>query len=309
ELSIGLPRHAAKRFEHVLKVRPTKLALWVFLGQARYAQRQYAKALSALRRGEKLGKHLVGYWLLRARCLLAQKDNARAIAVLSRAYRSLPKAHQLLREKAIVLAEMQLFSAAKDVGLRYLARVPKDPYGYLLVGEALRRAGAHRSAISIFERALLRFPKRTDLMRRLAYSYAHERQHGTAARLFSKAARFGADAHYEAAEQYRLAGHFRRALQHNGKVSRKDRRLRQRLAIAVAAQRWSLAAALVADMKTAGIRDDTTRYLCAIALLRAGQPKQAKMLAQAIETSSYAVSAKRLTAACDRCERDSRYCH
>jgi tetratricopeptide (TPR) repeat protein len=308
ELSIGLRAHAAKRFAYVLRVRPTKLALWVFLGQARYATKQFAKALAALRRGEKTGKTLPAYWLLRARCQLSLKRPAAAISVLNRAYRLLPKAHQLLREQAVVLAEMQLFSAAKRAGLRYLAHAPKDPYGYLLVGEALRRAGAYPAAITIFERALLRFPTRTDLIARLAYSYAHQRQHATAARLFARATRLGAAMHYEAAEQYRLAGRFRRALAENGKVSGKARQLKQRMAIVVAAERWSLAAALVPALRRAGIQSDTMRYLGALALLRAGQPAEAKAVAQRIAAGPYASSAKRLIAACDRCSLDSRYC-
>ncbi len=308
ELSTGLPASAAARFEYVLKVRPTKLALWIFLGQARYATKQHAKALEALRRGEKVGKKLAAYWLLRARCQLALKRPAKAIAVLQRAYGLLPTEHQLLRDQAVVLAEMQLFSAAKETGMRYLAKAPKDPYGYLLVGEALRRAGAYPAAIAVFERALLRFPKRTDLILRLAHTYAHQRRHGTAARLFARATRFGADAFYEAAEQYRLAGRFCRALAANGKVSQPARRLKQRMTIAVAAGRWSLAAALIPALRGAGAQTDTMRYLGALALLRAGRPGEAAELARTLGGGAYAGSAGRLIAACKRCREDPRYC-
>ena len=308
DLQLGRYRRAAGRFREVLALRATKVAVWLYLGQARYSLKDYRGALEALRRGEKVGQKMAGYWVLRGRCLLKLKRPHEAYLTFAAALQRFPGDRQLQREHVLALVELKLFSTALGQGRQYLRRVPDDPAGYLLLGEALRRAGDLQGAARILEQGRLRFADDLQILVRLAYTYAGKGMPVTAARLFERASlRDPAQAH-AAAEQYRLGRRFRDALRLNGRVTDRERKLRQRLALLVAAGRWQLAATLDRDLRAAGALDDAGRYLLAYAKLRAGSLAEADALAAAIRDPAYAASAGRLRRSVVRCKKTPWQC-
>jgi tetratricopeptide (TPR) repeat protein len=303
DLQRGRYRAAASRFRKVLKLQATKVAVWLYLGQALYSLKDYDGALRALGRGRKVGAKMPGYWVLKERCLLSLKRPHRAYVVVQQALQRFPDDPQLLREQALILVELKLFSAALRQGRRYLRKVPDDPYSYLILGEALRKAGGRDGAIQVLEQGRIRFPGSLEILARLAFTYAEKRMPVTAGRLFERASALDPALAYEAAEQYRIGSKLRDALRLNGMIVDQRRKLRQRLAILVAAERWHLTAALEEPMRGAGLLRDADRYLIAYARLRAGDLVGAEQLASVIKERSYLGSVRRLKAAIARCRK------
>ena len=146
------------------------------------------------------------------------------------------------------------------------------------------------------------------ILARLAFTYAENKMPITAGRLFERASALDPALAYEAAEQYRIGGKLRDSLRINGMILDQKRKLRQRVAILVAAERWHLTAALQGQMQRAGLLRDADRYLIAYARLRAGDLDGAEQLASGIKDHSYVGSARRLQAAIIRCRKGPWYC-
>ena len=306
DLQLGRPAAAARLFRKVLAQRATKVAVWLYLGQALFAQKDYLAALAALKKGRKVGANMPGYWVLMGRSQLHLKRPHSAYLTFARAARRFPRDRQIQRERLLVLVELKLFSAALDQGRRYLAAAPDDPHGYLLLGEALRKAGGLDEAIRVLEQARVRFLGNARVLARLAHAYAQKQMPLAAARLLERAALVDQRHAHQAAEQYRLARRWRDALRCNGLISEQHKKLRQRLAVLVAAERWPLAAALAAPLAAAGPLRDSDRYLLAHALLRAGRLDEADRLAAAITDTTFSDSAARLRSTIARQRRAGR---
>jgi predicted Zn-dependent protease len=274
----NLAGEAIPHFKKVLSLKPNQTAAWLYLGQAYFRREKYREALDALVRGDKIGQKIPSYFQLLARVEKALGRPQDSYDTLERALRRFPNEHELLREEALLLVNAGLYLAALEKGQEYLARRPEDRNGYLILGEALRSAGRPREAAVILEWAVLRFNQDPEVLARLAFSYATDRRWLAAARLFTRSTRLGGDFAHEAAEHFRLAGKLREALEQNALVQNLEKRLRQRLALYIEAERFARAAALDRLLVAAQALDDTTRYRLAYAHLRTGNLDRAKDL-------------------------------
>ncbi len=269
---------AVRRFEGVLEARPTKAAVWLYLGQARYALQQFTLALQALDRGRGIGYKVPGYFVLRARTLVALKQAQAAFGTLAEGLGLSPDHPDLLREQALILIDLHLYAAARKKADAYLAasRDKHDVVPYLVLSEALRRAGAFNEAIPLLEEARLRRPGDRRVMAGLAYTYAEAGRHWTAARLFEDLARTDPTYAFEAADQYRLAGRNRDAFRMNGRVLDLKKKLKQRLAIAVAGGRFGIGCDLGSELESSASLSDSLLYELAYSCLHAGATEQAE---------------------------------
>ena len=268
----GRPHEASSAFGEVLRLRPTRTAVWLYLAQARYANGRPQQALTALASGEARGRQLPAFHALKARCLRELGRSADAHAALEVGLSHFPADSGLLREKVGVLLELGLSFAARTTGEALLAQgdVP-DPWAYAALAEAHTRAGDVASAVALLERARLRFAGDSAIGRRLAHAYAHAGLHGQAGRLLEGLAWKDPELAFEAADQYRLAGRFASALRCNGKVLSSAQRIPQRAAILARAGRADEALALLDGLMEGGWLDDGLRPALAAAALQAGR--------------------------------------
>ncbi len=257
----------------------------------------------ALLRGELAGGKLPAYFRLLAQ---AQERAGRAEAAfetLEEGWRRFPDRPELLRQQALLLVAQGLFLAALDRASQYLARRPDDRAAHLVLGEALRSAGRPREAAVLLEEAALRFEDDAEVAARLALAYARAGHHLASGRLFARAVDLGGDYAYEAAEELRAAGRLSEALRYNARVPDAPRRLRQRLATHLAAERFARAAALDGPLAAAGALDDVTSYRLAYAHLRAGDLDRAEALCGRVEDPGLAPDVARLLEAVDERRR------
>ncbi len=273
------PGQAVERFRRVLAIKPNQTAIWLYLGQALYQSGRYRESLEALDRGKSIGRKLASYFRLRARVQQQLDRIDGAYGTLEQGRRLFPQEHDLVLEQALLLVRQGLYTAALKKGEQYLGLRPDDRNGYLVLGEALRRAGRPRQAARVLEQAHLRFPGDPDVLARLGLAHAADGRLRVAARLLSIAARVKPEYAFSSAEYYRLAGRFEWAIEINARVPDPAQRLSQRLAIHVGRESFDRAAALEPLLRSAGAMDELNQYRLAYANLRVGDLERARQLA------------------------------
>jgi len=289
------PAEAIPHFLRVLELRPNRIAVWLYLGQAYVETEQYKLAVDALYRGEPVGLKLPSYFRLRARAEQAAGWIEEAYDTLDYAVIHLPDHPELVREQALLLAREGLYAAALSKGEWYLALQPEDRDGYLILGEALRSSGRPREAAAILEQAALRFDQDPDVVARLALAHASDGRHLAAARLFARATRLGGEYAFEAADQFRATGRLREALEQNARVARPARRLAQRLDLYLATERFDRAAALHGPLEQSGaLESGTPAYRLAYAHLRTGELDRAEALCKRVSDPDLQDSVRKL---------------
>ena len=273
------PEQAVEHFRRVLAIKPNQTAIWLYLGQALFQCGRYRESLEALDRGKSIGRKLASYYRLRARAQQHLDRIDDAYRTLEQGRRRFPREHGFVLEQALLLVHQGLYTAALKKGGQYLGLRPDDRDGYLVLGEVLRRAGRPRQAARVLEQARLRFPNDPDVLARLGFAHAADGRLRVAARLLSIAARVKPEYAFSAAEYYRLAGRFERAIEINARVPDPAQRLSQRLAIHVGSESFDRAAALELLLRSAGAMNELNRYRLAYANLRAGELERARQLA------------------------------
>jgi len=308
ELSRERYAAAADRFESVLTVRPDRTAVWLYLAQARFATGDLAGAQEALRAGESVGRDLAGYYVLRARTEEGLGLQSEAWTTLEAGRAQHPDDLEIHRERTLHRIRLGLHGAAGASAREYLARAEHDPFAWLVAGSALREAGQSEEAVLILEEARLRFPGETELTAQLAHAYARQGHHRSAAGLFEQLSLGGVAFAFEAADQFRLAGQARAALRWNARVADPERKLPQRVAILVAAERYDLALTLQAPLDAHGLLDDAMAYHLAYAAVATDRYDLATTLTDSITDDGYASLVTSLRRTIDACEKDPARC-
>ncbi|MFH1463775.1 MAG: hypothetical protein ABIO70_05240 [Pseudomonadota bacterium] len=278
----GQDAEAVWLLRHALELQPERVSVHLYLAQSLHALGQPEACHRELLAGEGAGESLPAYFALRAR---VEQDLGRLPDAFHTTARDLelhPEAVLLAREQALVLLRLGLLEAAREPAHRYLAARPEDPAAWLLLAEALRRAGDLSRANLLLEQAMLRFPADVEVVSRLAYGYALAGQPVAATRLFLRAQAIEPRFAFEIAEQERVAGHPVRALHFNAEVADEPRKLGQRLGIYVGMERWDLAASLLPLLRDQPWLDDTQRYQLACACHLTGRDEEVRELAEDI---------------------------
>jgi tetratricopeptide (TPR) repeat protein len=176
-----------------------------------------------------------------------------------------------------LLAEAGLHRAAADVGLAWLEQPGVGLDDFLAAAEALGRANAHAEAATILDRAMARYPDEPRLMALQSKSLLDRGQTYAAALLLERAAMMTPERALDAAELYRRAGIFDRALRMNARVPDAKLKLRQRVGLLVELERFEEVAALGERVLRTGLgADDTVVYAMAFAAWQVGDFPEAE---------------------------------
>lgn len=299
---------AVEALSEVAREQPQRTAVWLYLGQALYYEKRYPEALEALRRAVDVGKDMKGYHVLLSRAELASGDAVAARQTLIDGMKKYPGERTLLRDMTLLYAQHGLFRTAVEVGRRYLQAADGEVFAYLLVADAMRNAGATEAALPVLEEAHLVAPDSEEVLSRLAYAYAEAEKPYPAARLFERLTRRGHGYAFETAEQYRILGRTRLALQFNARVPEAKRKVTQRIAILLGDESFFQVSGLVAEAQRAGALDDATRYRLAYAAIRARKLEVAESLLAGISEPALESSKKRLDEVLDRCREQPVLC-
>jgi tetratricopeptide (TPR) repeat protein len=231
--------------------------------------------------------------LVLAQAAWACGRGVQAFDTLQAGERAHPAEPEFLRQQALLLATLQLYQPAAEVGSRLLSRGDARPEDVLLLAETLRRAGQTEQALLVLDQGLLRFPDYLGLRVQAAgVALAADRPRVAAGQLEVVAA---ADPEYadEAAEAWRRAGELSAALRLNSQVVDPLVKGRQRLGLLLEAEAWESAAALQERLDRLGlIEEGPVAYGLAYARFQAGDWARAEdLLDRIVDPATFRLAA------------------
>lgn len=301
--------NATQRLNKAIELGEQRSLVFLGLAQSYYYQKQFAQALSALDRAHPVygGTH-AGY-LMAAQCHWSLGDHGRALSVLDRGQREFSDTLPLIRQAVLYLVEIKLYHQAiikSDALLRHTEITQSD---MLAVAHALRSAGQSHQVIMFLERAQLYHPTSARLTELLAHSYLAVNKAYTAGTLFERLAHHEPKYAYEAAQSYKSAKRFVRALELNTKVPDTDKRFKQRLSILVDDGRFFEVGAMEKTLERLDLlKDDEIRYALAYAHFKAASGQRAKRHLNAIESTALLDQVSALRRSIVACEESGWKC-
>jgi tetratricopeptide (TPR) repeat protein len=273
--------------------------LQLYLAHCHLALGRYDDALTALKKTQSLAKRVMARGLLLARALIAKKQLNEAYRVLRAIASRFAKSARPAVELAALCQRLKMRTEARRWAKAALARGLNGDEALALT----QLLHLDRKAAPLLETLVAMFPKDATLISHLAYAYAAWERSYAAAKLFERAVDLGGDFAFEAADQFRLAGRYDRALRLNGRVSKRSRRLEQRLAIVVGAGAMGRVLALAETLKKLGQWDDATRYRVAYAHFALGQADQAATILRGLLAGPYGKAARSMLSVLGRAEK------
>ncbi|WP_244907535.1 tetratricopeptide repeat protein [Nitrosomonas aestuarii] len=264
--------HAAKdSLQSAVKSGQADSVIFVYLAQAHYSLKDYRSTIQAI---DKSGAHAekANLITLKAQAHWHLEEPAAAINALNEGIRLFPQDYGFLRRKVFYFVELQLFHEATQLGRRYLAQSKAAAEDYIAIGNALRLSRQYKEALDILEIARLQFNNNQMVAKLLAHTYLDQGQLNSAAFILEQAALLNPDLLSEAAEVYRRANRFHKALTLNEGVQDQKIKLKQRLSILLALKQFERAANMESALYRTGLLEDQhVRYALAYAYFSSGR--------------------------------------
>lgn len=270
-LNLQQPEAAVAAFDKAIAAGQTEPTIYLYLAQAQFGLERYADVLKTLDRAGTAFDTLPAVFLMSAQAQWLLKDQTRAFATLADGSRRFPANTQFLRREVFFLMELGLYQEAAARGQRYLAVAEGKEEDYVAIGNALKRARQFDSALIFLESARMKFPTSENVVKVLAATYLENGQPLAAGELMYRAALVNPALKPEAAELFRRAKLYARALAVNAEIADQSLKLKQRLGILIELGRFAevrgMEAALV---RTRLLDDEDVRYALAYAQFKEG---------------------------------------
>ena len=294
---------AIDHLDNAIRHGQTDESIFIHLAQAHFALRNWAKTIQMVRNADETGRDIPDLYLMKA-------ESQRKLDRLSAAWETLVAGREQFeddekfhRQQVFLLVEMGLYREAMRRGKAYLDRGEEtSPDDYIAVAEAFRRAGEHGRAQILLERARMEHPNHTTLTVHLAHAYIGGGQLVAGGELLQVAAESERKHLSEAAEVFRRAGAYERALYLNSRVRGQKKKLEQRVAILLDQKKFGRIAAMEARLSRLGLLDDQTIvYALAYAYFEVRNFERALALTRRIESRELFDSAVQLRRAIETC--------
>lgn len=286
-LRVGDHAQAADDFQRAIDEGQEDPVINVYLAHAYYSTEQYQQAIDIIDSLRNLNQYSALYGI-KAECLWQLGEKAEAYAVLSRAVRLFPSQTQFLRQRIFYLIDLDLTQEAAEQSVEYLAQLKDNPDEYVAVGEALRRGGLTDLAIRTLEMGRVRFPGNERVLLALAQAYLSAEMPRSAGHMVETAAVWNNQLYRDAAEIYRRAGAYPKALFLNSQIVDQNEKARQRFNLLIGMGRYEEALALEPRLSAVGVlSEDNMRYSIAYALFQTRQLDRASQYVNQITSSEY----------------------
>lgn len=262
---------AVPAFQAAIAAGEVDPLVYLYLAQAQFGLDHYRDALAALDAAGDNVQALSGAWLMRAHAHWKLGEKQAALDTLGTASGRFPANLAFQRRQVFYLIEAGLNVEAAELGRAYLARAQGNVEDTIAIGTALRRAGGFDEALGFLEAARLRYRDDTGIAKALAQTWLEHGDPLAAAEIMADAARVDPALNLEAAELFRRAGHYARALTLNARVGDSAKKLKQRIGILIPMRRYDEVTASESALARAGLlADEDVRYALAYAWYRVG---------------------------------------
>lgn len=266
-----------------------------YLGQAYFRTKQYKRAIPALQHARAAVGKMPGYYRLLALSQIKAKQYKQARQTLQQGFNAFPNEQGLLQVAATLYLQVGAWNAALQIGRRLLRLSPKPaPNSFLMVVDAMRKAGLVYQILPLLEEARLHIPTHQGILLRLAIAYSQAQMHTAAATCFSTLAPLQPQMAYYAAASWMQAGHLRNALLWNQRVQEPAKRRQQRSRILLHQGQLARAFTLLKRQWLQKTLPPAGRYRLAHVALRMGQYTIAQNVLDSLSRTPYATSANKL---------------
>ena len=247
-------------------------AIFIYLAQVYFGLKDYKQTIQAIvKAGDQANKD-ASLISLKADSYWHLKEADAAINALNEGQKIFPGDFRFLKRKVFYFVELGLYQEATNLGREYLKRSKAAAADYIALGNALRLSREYPEALSILEIARLQFPNDEMIAKLLAHTYLDQGKFNSAAFILEQAALLNPALQAEAAEIYRRAGRFHKALTLNESIGDQKIKLKQRLSILLALKQFERAANMESSLYRTGLLEDQdVRYALAYALFSSGR--------------------------------------
>jgi len=255
-------------------------AIFIYLAKTYFGLKAYQATLDAIAKAGSLVNKDAALLSLKAESYWHLKDTEAAINTLNDGQHVFPADFRFIKRKVFYFVELGLYQEAVRLGREYLHRSKAAASDYVALGNALRLTREYQEALNILEIARLQFPQDETVAKLLAHTYLDQGKLNSAAFILEQAALINPRLQAEAAEIYRRAGRFHKALTLNESISDQKIKLKQRLSILLALKQFERAANMESSLYRTGLlEDEDVRYALAYALFSTRRfPEAAKHL-------------------------------
>lgn len=287
-------RAAERSFQRVLHHHPELLEVRLHLAQVQIQSERFEAAIATLQAAPEGHTRYSAYAILLATAYRGQSQPDQAYQVLVAAHRDFPSETAIPFELAVLCLDRSLI----DCGMAWIEKTGAlDESHTIAIMQSLAQIPG---TLAELEDLAARHPNNATAQATLAYAYAWSGASATAAKLFERALHLGADVAFEAADQWRVAGHTQRALQSNAAVEDSKRRLDQRASILFSGGALARLIAMKPTLERAQLMTPIQRYRLAYAHYALGQLAQASELARSLVGTDQAEQGRALLAAMGR---------
>lgn len=242
-------------------------SIFIYLAQAYFGVKDYKNTLDALEKAGALVNKDAVLISLKAESYWHLQRTTAAIDMLNEGQRAFPSDSRFLKRKVFYFIELGLYQEAIRLGREYFKSADATATDYVAFGNALRLSREYQEAINILEVARLQYPHEEMVAKLLAHTYLDQGQLNSAAFILEQASLLNPVLQAEAAEIYRRAGRFHKALTLNESISDQKVKLKQRLSILLALKQFEHAANMESSLYRTGLLEDQDiRYALAYAL-------------------------------------------
>lgn len=251
-------------------------AIYIYLAQVYFGLKNYRQTIEAIAKaGDQTNKDASlisfkaeSYWHL--------KETDAAINALNEGQKIFPGDFRFLKRKVFYFVELGLYQEATSLGKEFLKRSKAAAADYIALGNALRLSREYTEALNILEIARLQFPQDEMIAKLLAHTYLDQGKFNSAAFILEQAALLNPSLQAEAAEVYRRAGRFHKALTLNESIHDQKVKFKQRLSLFLALKQYERAANMESSLYRTGLLEDQdVRYALAYALFSSGRFSEA----------------------------------
>ncbi len=241
--------------------------IFIYLTQVYFGLKDYQQTIQAIvKAGDQVNKD-ASLISLKAESYWQLKETDAAINALNEGQKIFPGDFRFLKRKVFYFAELGLYQEAAKLGKEYLKRSKAAATDYIAIGNALRLSKEYQEALNILEIARLQFPHDDMVAKLLAHTYLDQGKLNSAAFILEQAALLNPALQAEAAEIYRRAGRFHKALTLNESIRDQKVKFKQRLSILLALKQFERAANMESSLYRSGLLEDQeVRYALAYAL-------------------------------------------
>lgn len=286
-----------------------KPIIHIYLAQAWFGVEDYRKSLDEIIAAGETGQKMAGVVMLQAEVQWRLNDKNSAWQTLLTGAERFPDDPAFPRQQVFRMIQLGLYQKAAQLGLEYVANFSADVMDYIAIGNALRESGQYQTALNFLEPARMRFPQDEKALLTLARTYADLGRYRTAAGLVEMAALDNKKYLIDAAELYRRAQQPLRALYLNEQALDQPKKLKQRLALLLAAGYYSQAIGMEEALYRVGmLADEDIRYALAFAAFKSGDFVRAEKQLTTLKSPALFKKATQLRSAMKSCADNAWRC-